>query len=124
MKAKNVFIGIVGGSIGAAVVANTIAEARAMMPGADVIKMTSKTKIFITFPDKFGSGKKLAISGETKQIKGTAYPQATVSIINGVIQFIAPIYINDEPVRDSIHVRFHSQLTGSSNAKLVQIKSL
>ena len=118
MKIANVFIGIVEGMVAAAVTANTIAEAKAMMPGAEVIKMTGKTKLFVTIPSKFNPLKKLAISGATKSIKGSLYPQPRVSTIDGKLVFIAPIYINDMPVPDSICIHFPNHMNGNYTVKL------
>ena len=105
MKAANVFIGIADDMIAAAVLAESMADAKSQLPGLDVIKMTSKTKLFVTFPH-FGTRKKAMISGLTKKSKLAArncgsMPEARVSIVQGRIEFFAAVYIDNMAVRES-----------------------
>jgi hypothetical protein len=117
MKAANVFIGVAEGAVAAAVVADSIAEAKAMLPGLDVIKMTSKTRLFVAFPS-FGNRKKALISGATKVSKGASLPQARVTVIKGRIEFFAAIYIDGMPVRECIYMHFPAQPTGDAACRL------
>jgi hypothetical protein len=120
MKAANVFIGVAEGAVAAAVVADTMADAKAMLPGLEVIKMTSKTRLFVTFP-QYGARKKVLLSGATKSPKmgrGIGLPHPQVFIINGRIEFKAPVYIDGMPVREIVYLFFPTRPTGDAQCQI------
>jgi hypothetical protein len=101
----NVFVGIVDGAVAAAVVAGSISEARAMMQVEDVIKMTSKTNMFVTTP-QLSPRKKLLMSGATKSNPRASLPVPKVYAANGCIEFFVAVYVDDKPVSDAYYLRF------------------
>jgi hypothetical protein len=106
MEKAMVFIGIdQNGVIEAAVCADSLAGAKQLLPGLNVIKMTSKTRLFVTCPS-FPAGKKLMLSGATKRPKGAILPTPSVYVFAGQIEFVAPVYIDGEAVKSLMHVRF------------------
>ena len=102
-----VFIGInQERAIEAAVCAESLAAAKAMLPGLEVIKMTSKTQLFANHPS-MSANKKVMMSGATKRPKASfAMPTAMVSVVAGKIEFVATVYVNDAPARDLMYVQF------------------
>lgn len=120
MKAANVFIGVAEGAVAAAVVADTMADAKAMLPGLEVIKMTSKTRLFVALP-KHGTRTKVVISGASKSPKmgrGIGLPQPQVFILNGRIEFKAPVYYDGHPARECVYLSFPAQPTGDAQWRI------
>ena len=115
-----VFIGInQAGVIEAAVCAESLAAAKALLAGLQVIKMTSKTRLFVTAPG-MPANKKVMLSGATKRVKGASLPTAVVTVINGRIEFLATVYINNAPARDLMYLQFASTPGAPSQLKVCE----
>ena len=106
MKKLAVFVGINNeGSVMAAIQSESMGSAKSMLPGLEVIKMTSFTKIFVTnakYPHK-----KFVLSGETVLPKlRSKYPVSRVLVSGSIIEFFSAVYFNDMALQESTRFRF------------------